>query len=368
MTYTHIRDSRTTKGDAFPMVDIYKDGKQYMTLGTELFTPFNDVENNVFSVTDNVTINKGNHLITAGATFERQYFMNSYLRAPYGYYRYASMDDFMTGEKPMLYGITYGYNGKDAPGAELTFGMLGAYAQDEYSITPNLKLTYGLRFDLPLYFDDLLGNAAIKEQSFNGTNVDVSEWPKSKLLISPRLGFNWDIKGDRSIVLTGGTGLFTGLLPFVWFTNQPTNAGQMQNMVEFETSELPANFAFNPNYKETLTQNPDMFPSTPGNEVPGAIAYVDPNFKMPQVWRSNVNAEFQLPYGFMLSVGAMYTRDIYNVVQKNMNEKAPSGTYNEQPGRVYWTKNNYYDNPKTKTVIQLTNGDEKVINILLMQY
>lgn len=105
------------------------------------------------------------------------------------------------------------------------------------------------------------------------------------MLISPRLGFNWDIKGDRSIVLTGGTGLFTGLLPFVWFTNQPTNAGQMQNMVEFETSELPANFAFNPNYKETLTQNPDMFPSTPGNEVPGAIAYVDPNFKMPQVWR-----------------------------------------------------------------------------------
>ncbi|MCS2302497.1 hypothetical protein NXX23_07625 [Bacteroides ovatus] len=74
------------------------------------------------------------------------------------------------------------------------------------------------------------------------------------MLISPRLGFNWDIKGDRSIVLTGGTGLFTGLLPFVWFTNQPTNAGQMQNMVEFETSELPANFAFNPNYKETLTQ------------------------------------------------------------------------------------------------------------------
>ena len=54
----------------------------------------------------------------------------------------------------------------------------------------------------------------------------------------------------------------------------------------------------------------------------------------------------------MLSVGAMYTRDIYNVVQKNMNEKAPSGTYNEQPGRVYWTKNNYYDNPKPKTVIQ----------------
>src|SRR3712207_5541723 len=218
MTYTHIRDTRNTKGDPFPMVDIYKDNKQYMTLGTELFTPFNNVENNVFTITDNVTINKRNHLITAGATFERQYFMNSYLRAPYGYYRYASMADFMENKLPTLYGITYGYHGKDAPGAELTFGMLGAYAQDEYSITPNFKLTYGLRFDLPIYFDDMAENEAIKKESFNNTHVDVSKWPKSKLLVSPRLGFNWDVKGDRSIVLTGGTGLFTGLLPFVWFT------------------------------------------------------------------------------------------------------------------------------------------------------
>ena len=97
----------------------------------------------------------------------------------------------------------------------------------------------------------------------------------------------------------------------------------MQNMVEFETSELPANFAFNPNYKELLPKIRICFHQLREIEVPGAIAYVDPNFKMPQVWRSNVNAEFQLPYGFMLSVGAMYTRDIYNVVQKNMNEKGP---------------------------------------------
>lgn len=359
MTYTHIRDTRNTKGDPFPMVDIYKDNKQYMTLGTELFTPFNNVENNVFTITDNVTINKRNHLITVGATFERQYFMNSYLRAPYGYYRYASMADFMENKLPTLYGITYGYHGKDAPGAELTFGMLGAYAQDEYSITPNFKLTYGLRFDLPIYFDDMAENEAIKKESFNNTHVDVSKWPKSKLLVSPRLGFNWDVKGDRSIVLTGGTGLFTGLLPFVWFTNQPTNAGQMQNMVEFKKEELPSDFSFNPNYKETLGKYPNLFPTSPDKTVPGSIAYVDPNFKMPQVWRSNVNAEFQLPYGFMLSVGAMYTRDVYNVVQKNINESAPSGEYSEQPGRVYWERNKYYSNDKTKTVIQLTNGDEK---------
>ena len=101
---------------------------------------------------------------------------------------------------------------------------------------------------------------------------------------------------------------------------------QMQNMVELcKTSELPANFAFNPNYKETLTQNPGYVSINSGKcRSPGAIAYVDPNFKMPQVWRSNVNAEYSVTLWILcLSVGAMYTRDIYNVVQKNMNETAP---------------------------------------------
>ena len=93
----------------FPFVDIYKDGKQYITLGTEVFTPNNQVINNVFSLVDNVSISLGKHELLAGVSFERQYFKNSYLRGPYGYYRYDSMDDFMQGKVPTIYGITYGY-------------------------------------------------------------------------------------------------------------------------------------------------------------------------------------------------------------------------------------------------------------------
>ena len=109
-TYTHISDTREQKGSDFPFVDIYKDGKQYITLGTEVFTPNNQVINNVFSLVDNVSISLGKHELLAGVSFERQYFKNSYLRGPYGYYRYDSMDDFMQGKVPTIYGITYGYN------------------------------------------------------------------------------------------------------------------------------------------------------------------------------------------------------------------------------------------------------------------
>ncbi len=357
-TYTHIVNTRDTKGDDMPMVDIWKDGTQYMTFGTELFTPFNKVENNVFSITDNVNISLGDHFLTAGASFEYQYFMNSYLRAPFGYYRYNSMEDFMEGKTPALYGITYGYNGEDAPGAELSFGMTGVYLQDEWSLLRNFKLTYGLRIDVPTYLDDVAGNQAILNETFlNGERVDVSKWPSAKVLWSPRVGFNWDVMDNHKIVVSGGTGIFTGMLPFVWFTNQPTNAGQLQNMVEFEGSELPAGFKYNPNYKETLKQYPQLFPSKPGSEVPGAIAFVDPDFKLPQVWRTSLNVDFQLPYDFTLTVGGMYTRDIYNVVQKNINLPEAQGVYQDQPGRVYWTDK--YVNDKTNTVIKLTNGDKK---------
>ena len=91
---------------------------------------------------------------------------------------------------------------------------------------------------------------------------------------------------------------------------------------------------------ETLQKYPSLFPSTPSEQAPDVIAYVDPKFKMPQVWRSNLNVDIQLPYDFMLSVGAMYTRDIYNVAQINMNEAEPTGVYNEQPDRIYWASKN----------------------------
>lgn len=358
-TYTHIRDTREGLGDAFPFVDIYKDGKQYMSFGTELFTPGNDVQNDVLSFVNNLNITANNHYITAGASFEKQYFKNSYLRYAYGYYRYDSMEAFMNNEKPSSFGLTYGYNGKDAPGAELNFGMVGIYGQDEWSITDAFRLTYGIRFDLPVYMNDLASNNAISQLTFDeGRKIQIDEWPSTKLLFSPRVGFRWDVKNDRSIIINGGTGIFTGMLPFVWFTNQPTNAGVLQNTLDPLTN-IPDDFTFQPNYKDQIAKYPELFPSQPAEKAPGSICFVDPDFKMPQVWRSSVGADIQLPQNFMLSLNAMYTRDVYNVTQQNVNEKEATDRFSGNDNRYYYPTKDNRINKNISNAMMLTNGDEK---------
>lgn len=368
LTYTHIQDAREELGNPFPFVDIY-DGtgeraKQYMTFGTELFTTNNKVINNVTSIVNNLSYTLNNHFLMFGASFEKQFFRNSFLQYARGYYRYASMDDFKNNKTPLAYALTYGYGGEDAPGAELNFGMGGLYAQDEWYVNDAFRLTYGLRLDMPFYFDKMEQNSAIAGLTFdNGRKIDVSKFPSAKVLLSPRLGFRWDIYNDRRIVVNGGTGVFTGLLPFVWFTNQPTNAGLIQNTVELIEKNIPVGLGFETDYKKMIEKYPNTFPSKAGNTVPGVIAFVDPEFKLPQVWRSSLGAEIKMPYDFNLSLNALYSRDVYNVVQVNINEKAPTLKFEGADDRSYYAKaGKYYDNRINNDIsyaMMLANAKEK---------
>lgn len=345
ISYTHIKDTRGSDSDLFPFVDIYKDGDQYMSFGYELFTYNNEVVNNTFNVTDNITFDLGNHVVTGGISFDRLYFKNSYLRYAQGYYRYASMADFMNDAAPTAFGLTYGYNGNEAPGAELTFGLGAIYVQDEFVVSENLKITGGIRFERPFYFNDLEKNDAISALTFaDDQNIDVSEWPSAKIAVLPRVGVNWDIQGDGSMVLRGGTGLFAGLLPFVWYTNQPTNSGIMQNTVEITNAATLANFKFKSDWRDQVAAHPDLFPSTPSEKAPGTINIVSHDFKLPKIWRSSIGFDYQLPWDLTFTFEAMYAKDIKAVVQKNINEKDPSGNFTGGDDRDTWRTNIPSDN------------------------
>ena len=320
-TYSKLDDIRGSNSSTFPFIDILKDDDNYMSLGYELFTWNNGVHNTVWNAKDDVTYYTGRHKIMAGLSFEHQMADNAYQRNGTGYYRYTSVDDFINGAAPEIVCLTYGYGGETNPAARVTYNKASFYAQDEWNLTNKLKLTYGLRVD-GLFFDngDLMTNNAILALDYDGRHIDTGKWPDSNITFSPRVGFNWDVFGNKSLKVRGGTGLFSGRLPLVFFTNMPTNGGMVQNRAQvnaknaakmgFTMNEFAGGLVTDAKGNATIEALYDKlvslgYPATitpQDGVVPDAIAAVSSDFKMPQVWKSSLAIDYQIPVSFPFTV------------------------------------------------------------------
>ena len=302
-TYSKLDQVRGTNSAEFPFIDILDvsgDINNYMALGYELFTYNNAVHNTVWNIKDDVTYYMGNHKLMAGIGFEHQMADNAYMRNGTGYYRYNSVDDFINGAAPQVVCLTYGYNGESNPTARVQYGKLGIYLQDEWNATERLKLTGGIRFDTFIFNNgDLMTNNAIKELDYYGKHIDTGKWPSTKLILSPRIGFTYDVLGDKTLKFRGGTGLFQGRLPLVFFTNMPTNGGMVQYQAQLnekntDMSQFAGGLVTDANGKATVAALRDKligmgYPENITPEkgtVPSSICGVDRSFKMPQVWKT----------------------------------------------------------------------------------
>ena len=332
-TFSELDDVRGSTSSEFPFIDITKDGDNYIALGYELFTWNNAVHNRIGNIRDDITYQTGSHKLTAGLSYEYQMADNQYMRNGTGYYRYNWANgmtvDQLFNSVPEIVCLTYGYDGEKAPAARVQFHKAGLYAQDEWDVTSQFKLTAGIRFD-GLFFDnnDLMTNAAILKLDYYDKNgdvrhIDTGKWPTSKVTISPRVGYTWDVVGDKSFVVRGGTGLFSGRLPLVFFTNMPTNGGMVQYQAQLNAANgkklgyTMDQFAGGPATsiaalydKLTSMQNADgkyIFPQTISPEdgtVPSSISAVDPKFKMPQVWKTSLAFDYEFPVDFPLTLTA----------------------------------------------------------------
>ncbi len=286
----------------------------------------------------------GAHKIMAGISFEHQMADNQYMRNGTGYYRYNWEDgmsvDELFNQAPEIFCLTYGYNGESKPAARVQFNRPGIYAQDEWNITDKLKLTYGLRVD-GLFFNnsDLMTNNAILDLDYNGRKIDTGKWPKNSITFSPRLGFTYDVFGDKSLKVRGGTGLFSGRLPLVFFTNMPTNGGLVQYQAQINAANAEKKgftmdtFAGGPmtNISDMLNKLQGLgYPQTVSPKdgtVPSAVNGVDPDFKMPQVWKSSIALDYQLPvnFPFTVSVEGIFNKTINGVSISDWSIPNPGG-------------------------------------------
>jgi len=365
-TFTYIENLRSTPGELFPFVDIWEDGKNYMSFGTELFSFNNGLKNNNFSVIDNVTYQTGKHTLTGGLSFESMGFDNSYVRLGTSYYRYNSVASFLAGGAPSSYGITYPY--QSDTWAKVRFGLGGLYAQDKITVNDKLNVTVGLRADLPMFFDKPLQNTAVDtlkllDAAGNQTTYSTTTWPKSRILLSPRIGVNYDVFGDRSLQIRGGTGIFTGMIPFVWFTNQPTNSGVLQNTFEpVSAATLAKITGLNADPYYWVKQLPNDFPAAPGGKAPGTVALIDKDFKMPQIWRTNIGADYKIPSTpLVATIDVIYGKDINAVYQFNANRKAAAQNLNYSgDNRDLWSgTNSTIYNPATGSIVPVLSNHSK---------
>ena len=318
--YTHFDDFRNPKSAPMPAFRIQDgSGGNYIIAGHEPFSINNKLDQKVFQLTNNLNISKGDHNYTIGFSFEKFQFDNSFNLGTYGYGDargyvgaffgdFADMDGFRTGISNGLLATAMAnaqqvFDGKNASDswnmAETNVGQLAFYVQDEWNVNDNFKVSYGVRFDKPLFFDsskkaqdviDFPGNfyapgvPYIDPSTGETVFFDSTKMPNNDFLISPRFGFNWDAKGDKTLQVRGGTGLFTGRFPFVWLGNQ--------------------------------IANPNVW----------FYQVVDPEFKFPQVWRNSLGLDYKLHDGTILTTDLSYTKDINGAHVQNWGLGFPTGS------------------------------------------
>ena len=347
-TFSKLDDMRGTNSTDMPFVDIRKDDGSaplpYIALGYELFTWNNGVHNTHISVKDDLTYYAGDHKITGGINYEYQMADNSYMRNGTGYYRYNSLEDFMSGAAPEVVCLTYGYDGEANPAARVRFHKAGIYGQDEWSATENFKLTAGLRLD-GLFFDnqDLMTNKAIYDLEYmvdgKPRHIDTGKWPSAAITVSPRVGFSWDVLGNNSLKVRGGTGLFSGRLPLVFFTNMPTNSGMVQYQAKLNGTGANGGSKTDMNQfaggllmrEELLKKLLELgYPNTISPEdgtIPSEISAVDPKFKMPQVWKTSLALDYNIPvsFPFSVSVEGIYNKTVNGVILRDWSVNGVEG-------------------------------------------
>ncbi len=362
-----VRDSRSLPYQG-PSVEIQNvpapDGTQmYINIGTEKNSGANSLNQDVYTVENNISWYKGNHTLTFGTHNEFYRMNNVFVQSANGFWSYDGLEAFLN-NTPSKFEFKYmdpektGGNKQWSP--TMRFAQVGVYAQDKWDPTNLFSLTYGLRLDMPMTLESPTTNEEfnqfVKEQ---GIDARVGDKPTAKIMVSPRLGFRWFTNESRKTLVRGGVGIFTGRAPFVWLSNAFTNTGveQLGTTINTDAPQLG-------NY----TQDQLIDLASKGSSARPDIVTVSKDFKFPQILRGNLALEQRLPGDIKMTLEGVYSKTMNNVQFTNLALKQDGYVY-AIPGNES-TKIPYYVNNSGKynSIVHLENtskGYSYVLSALL---
>jgi hypothetical protein len=359
---TSDESRKNIKPPWFPEVEILQGGQPYTTFGFEPFTPQNQLRYHSYQLQDNFTVYLPQHSLTFGVSVEKYHSTNVFFQGAQSIYVYDSLADFYTDANDYLANPTrtvspvrlrrfqVGYSnvvGQSEPIQPLDVLYSGVYAQDEWRPLPNLTLTGGLRIDAPKFKNTAYDNPVADTMTFRdpsgaAVHYNSGSLPGINLLFSPRFGFNYDVGGEQRTQIRGGTGIFTGRPAYVWISNQIGNTGMLTGFIQADTT---FNFPFNP--------DPDAYkPAATGAPAASfALALTDPNFKFPQLWRSNIAIDQRLPWGLTATAEFLYSKDVNGVAYFNANLPGAQTRFTGPDARPRWTSSRIRSNVSTAVVL-----------------
>jgi hypothetical protein len=397
--YSRIRDFRDVDGGFFPQVDILNGNNQaYTTFGTETNSYNNQLNTDIWQIQDNFILHLGKHQITIGTQSDYRAFVNGFAQNYAGAWVFKSVDDFkfnvlatkdylrthngnisgfnITNYDPTAYGFTSTVTGitnsattgniyypqKYAMGNEFPFAkvnvlQLGFYVQDKWKINDKFNLTGGLRVDIPIFLTDLQENPTVAAETYrDGIKINVSKYPGARPMLSPRLGFNYHPFEDGSLQVRGGTGLFSGTPPYVWISNQAGNNGVLFGDLNISGNNL-----------QTLgfTGDVNTYKPAAGVATRADISITDPEFNYPNLWKTNLAADYKFGDGWIATIELLYSKDLNAIYHDNIGLVTTDyfvndgGSGNKRP---FFTGQYYSDMPGNQkganNVVMLRNTDQ----------
>lgn len=344
--YQTIRDNRPPNS-TFPTVIVQAGGGLNVISGAERFSQANSLNQDIIELTDNLSfdLNAQNRL-TVGTHNEFFGFKNVFFPQSLGQWTFSSVANFNAGT-PSQYtraltaaqaGIAGGRT--DGPVANFDVRQFGFYAQDQWTPSPRMTVQIGLRADDPTFPVTPAFNQMLKDSM--GINTGV--FPSGNILWSPRVGVNYDVKGDQSLIIRGGAGVFSGRPPYVWLSNAYANTGLEQAQLTCNGAAAPF-FSLDSAYTQCAGGGPASVP-TP------TINVFDKNFKFPQTFRVALGADKRLPWGMVGSVDLLYALNYNSLYLNDANLAGVQGTLSGEGGRAV------YGNPAlaNPTPIKATGG------------
>ena len=361
VSYINVHEYRDFPGVLSPFMDI---GSGTIWAGTWREASIYNMKQKTFEISDNVTLTKGINKFTFGTHNEFYNLTYGFINSWNGRWEYSNLGNFLA-DKPSRIRGAFTTDPKypndrnsiySNPPNPFKVSLLGAYAQDEITASKNFKLTPGLRIDY-----SALGSQPAIDPSLNSVVTYVSPTPTytntpfsqlnnkwlGKANLSPRVGFTWDVKDDKSIIVRGGTGVFVGRMPFAWLGYAYTLNGTTYGNIDYKPSSGTAvPLAINPLYlKDTVTKYGGASASSTRE-----VDIIDNNFKLPRIWRSSLAADFKFGNGYKLTLEGLYTKTLYDVKFQQINIKDSVQYYSTGPtqspvyvgGKLYGNYSNVY--------------------------